>query len=84
MHLDNCTENDRRRMKASCECPKGREVKNPIGLRIRSDEKSSYEEHREDALAPYADEGRGKLRKAASSRKQASIRGYPNGGTRRE
>ena len=35
-----------------------------------------------DALAPYADEGRGKLRKATGSRKQASIRRYPNGGTR--
>jgi len=35
-----------------------------------------------DALAPYADEGRGKLRKATGSRKQALNRGYPNGGTR--
>ena len=32
-----------------------------------SDEKSSYKEHRVDALAPYADEGRGKLRKATGS-----------------
>ena len=44
--------------------------------------KSSYKEHRVDALAPYADEGRGKLRKATGSRKQALNRGYPNGGTR--
>ena len=44
--------------------------------------KSSYKEHRVDALAPYADEGRGKLRKATGSRKQAPIRRYPNGGTR--
>ena len=44
--------------------------------------KSSYKEHRVDALAPYAEEGRGKLRKATGSRKQASIRRYPNGGTR--
>ena len=36
--------------------------------------KSSYKEHRVDALAPYADEGRGKLRKATGSRKQALIR----------
>ncbi|GFR35937.1 hypothetical protein TCEA9_17490 [Thermobrachium celere] len=35
-----------------------------------------------DALAPGADEGRGKLRKAAGSRKQAVIRRCPNGGTR--
>ena len=34
-----------------------------------------------DALAPSADEGRGKLRKAASSRKQAVIRGCPNAET---
>ena len=33
--------------------------------------KSSYKEHRVDAKAPYADEGRGKLRKAAGSCKQA-------------
>ena len=44
--------------------------------------KSSYKEHRVDALAPYAEEGRGKLRKATGSRKQAPIRRYPNGGTR--
>ena len=44
--------------------------------------KSSYKEHRVDALAPYADEGRGKLRKASGSRKQALIRRHPNGGTR--
>jgi hypothetical protein len=35
-----------------------------------------------DALALGGDEGRGKLRKASGSRKQASIRGYPNGATR--
>ena len=44
--------------------------------------KSSYKEHRVDALAPYAEEGRGKLRKATGSRKQAPIRRYPNGETR--
>ena len=52
-----------------------------VGLRI-NDEKSSYKEHRVDALAPYAEEGRGKLRKATGSRKQAPIRRYLNGGTR--
>ena len=35
-----------------------------------------------DALAPYAEEGRGKLRKATGSRKQALIRRHPNGETR--
>ena len=35
-----------------------------------------------DAKAPNADEGRGKLRKAMGSRKQAVIHGCPNGGTR--
>ena len=34
-----------------------------------------------DALATEGDEGRGKLRKASGSRKQALIRGFPNGGT---
>ena len=34
-----------------------------------------------NALPPGAEEGRGKLRKAAGSRKQAMIRGYPNGET---
>ncbi len=37
-----------------------------------------------DALAPTDDEGRGKLRKASGSRKQALIRGYPNGETLRD
>ena len=49
-----------------------------------STKKSSEEEHRVDAQAPYAEEGRGQLRKATRSRKQTLIRGYPNGGTRRE
>ncbi len=34
-----------------------------------------------DALAPAGEEGRGKLRKASGSRKQALIRGSPNGET---
>ena len=34
-----------------------------------------------DALASAGDEGRGKLRKAIGSRKQALIYGYPNGTT---
>ena len=47
------------------------------------EKKSSEEEHRADALAPSAEEGRGKLRKATGSRKQAMNRRSPNGGTRR-
>jgi hypothetical protein len=35
----------------------------------------------EDDLARKDDEGRGKLRKASGSRKQALIRRCPNGGT---
>ena len=46
--------------------------------------KSSEQEHRVDAKAPSAEEGRGQLRKATGSRKQASIRGRPNGETRHE
>ena len=45
--------------------------------------RSSKKEHREDALAPTADEGRSDLRKAMGSRKQAKIHGSPNGETRR-
>ena len=72
-------------MKASCKTETKESVeviKKTIGLRKKATKKSSYKEHRVDALAPYAEEGRGKLRKATGSRKQASIRGYPNGGTR--
>ncbi len=43
--------------------------------------KSSYKEHMADALALGAEEGRGHLRKASGSRKQAPIRGCPNGET---
>ena len=53
-------------------------------LRFRKEEtkeRSSYEEHRVDALAPGAEEGRSDLRKAMVSRKQAVTHGYPNGGT---
>ena len=46
--------------------------------------KSSYKERRVDAKAPYTEEGRGKLRKAAGNCKQVLIRRYPNGGTRPE
>ena len=45
--------------------------------------RSSEQERRVDAMALIADEGRGKLRKASGSRKQALSRGYPNGETRR-
>jgi len=45
---------------------------------------SSEEERRVDAKALIAEEGRGKLRKAMGSRKQAMIHGFPNGGTRRK
>ena len=52
-------------------------------MRARIKKKSSEEEHRADALAPSAEEGRGKLRKATESRKQAKTRRYPNVETRR-
>ena len=41
----------------------------------------SYKEHRVDALALRADEGRDKLRKATGRSKYPLSRGYPNGGT---
>ena len=45
---------------------------------------SSYKERKGNALAPGAEEGRDKLRKAAGSRKWALIRRYPNGAIRLE
>ena len=45
---------------------------------------SSYKERKGNALALGAEEGRSKLRKATGSRKQALIRGYPNGAIRLE
>ena len=47
------------------------EVKRNNWSQDRATKKSSYKEHRVDALAPYAEEGRGKLRKATGSGKQA-------------
>jgi hypothetical protein len=46
--------------------------------------RSSYKGHTVDALALRDEEGRGKLRKATVSRKQALTRRYPNGETRQE
>ena len=43
--------------------------------------RSSYKEHRVNALALGAEEGRSKLRKAMVSRKQALTHGFPNGET---
>ena len=78
MHLDNCTAKKRFRKRpvATTEVVVSKLVSGS------NDGKSSYKEHRVDALAPYAEEGRGKLRKATGSRKQAPIRRYPNGETR--
>ena len=41
----------------------------------------SEKEHKGNALAPGAEEGRDKLRKATGSGKYASIRRFPNGET---
>ena len=54
------------------------------GRQVRCWEGSSYKGHGVDALAPRADEGRGRLRKAPGSREQTSIRRCPNGETRLE
>ena len=43
---------------------------------------SSYKGRRANALASEAEEGRGKLRKAAGSGKHTSIRRFPNGAIR--
>ena len=79
-YLDNCTAREKIQEKASCRTTKV--VWKVNWSQDQETKKSSYKEHRVDALAPYADEGRGKLRKATGSRKQAPIRRYPNGETR--
>ena len=49
----------------------------------RTDSREAIEEEREeDALASNGEEGRGELRKATVSRRQAMTRGCPNGETR--
>ena len=52
------------------------------GHLVRGWRGSSYKGHGVDALAPRADEGRGRLRKAPGSREQTLIRRCPNGETR--
>jgi hypothetical protein len=52
------------------------------GRLVRCWRGSSYKGHGVDALAPRADEGRGRLRKASGSREQTLIRRCPNGETR--
>ena len=47
-------------------------------------ERSSYEGLMEDALVYGAEEGRGKLRKAAGRSKHLTNRRYPNEGTQHE
>jgi hypothetical protein len=54
----------------------------PTGHLVRGWRGSSYKGHGVDALAPRADEGRGRLRKASGSREQTVIRRCPNGETR--
>ena len=51
--------------------------------RERTEQRSSYKEHTEDALVHGAEEGRDKLRKAAGRSKYPVIRRYPNEGTQR-
>ena len=85
LHLDNCTAKKRRFRKGQLQDSEARAEgsgSKEKQLVSGSTKKSSYKEHRVDALAPYAEEGRGKLRKTTGSRKQALIRRYPNGGTR--
>ena len=52
------------------------------GRLVRGWRGSSYKGHGVDALAPRADEGRGRLRNAPGSREQTLIRRCPNGETR--
>ena len=65
---------------------KARERKSKQQLRIKRKRRVrswlSKKEHKADALALGAEEGRDKLRKAAGRSKYPLIRRYPNGGTR--
>ena len=79
--LTTAQQREKRFRKRPVASPKGLVRKNNWS-QDQATKKSSYKEHRVDALAPYAEEGRGKLRKATGSRKQAPIRRHPNGGTR--
>ena len=49
--------------------------------KLEKSNRLSYEEHRENALAPRAEEGRDKLRKSTGIGKYEVIRGNPNGET---
>ena len=73
---------NRKGSESEAEGERGKNIFNLVGRRRKATKKSSEEEHRVDAKAPTAEEGRGQLRKATGSCKQATIRGYPNGGTR--
>ena len=53
-------------------------------LAFPSQLRSSYKGRRADTLAPGAEEGRDKLRKAAGKSKYPLIRKYPNGETRQK
>ena len=53
----------------------------PINITLYVNERLSYKEHRVDAWALRADEGRDKLRKATGRSKYPLSRGCPNGGT---
>ena len=81
-HLENRTKAKRERNGAKRE--QSAEEINRHGVLEAMSREIKRKEHRVDALALIAEEGRGKLRKAAGSRKQALSRRYPNGETRRE
>ena len=57
--------------KTSCKLEGNEEVTGRNVTSLRMTKKSSEQEHRVDAKAPSAEEGRGKLRKVRGSRKQA-------------
>ena len=66
----------------SCIRSRMRDLVKSATTSLHNSERSSYKEHKGDALASGAEEGRDKLRKAAGSGKYAKIRRYPNGETR--
>jgi hypothetical protein len=87
-HLTNWNSDRQKEKSRSSISPCCQKIPIPIpsarDLWVRTLRGSSYTGHEVDALAPRADEGRGRLRKAPGSREQTSIRRCPNGETRLE
>jgi hypothetical protein len=82
LQLECCSAVNRSSISPSQTRIRSRSIPPATGRQVNCWEGSSYKGHGVDALAPRADEGRGRLRKASGSREQTLIRRCPNGETR--